>query len=473
MSTSNDSDTERACYTPSSDSSSLSQLDQNSDHMANTAPGSTGHTTALGAPGADISHNEDTEMTTEPSMDLESIMTEAALEKDKKASFSEGDLMLVVGSNKIRTFKTFSSLLASTSPVWKDRVTLAKNQGSKSLHLPNDDPNSMLLFLKIVHLLFPELPKKVPFDLLYSLTRFCDKYQVRHLFIPFIPRWFAPFIRDNLKPERTEWIFIAAVWEIDYMLNSWLSHVCWNARKDSDGDLSYGGRKVADLLPDFGRDNILYKINLERVFALGELIHACEGVLGGNCCLEDSHNEQCHMLTTGYLLRGLERLGGWPVDPNTTCLCPEDIRSTILNLLYEPLPVVIEKEEEQEEEEDHSFCGVYKLKCDVSAVNTHMCYTFPQHSTIGSAFAPYLPFWSRSGFCERDFESHDLDGKDDPTYRQSHRENTEPSEEYESDMDIEDQNSDESSDSALESDSSFGSGSSFLSDSSYEDSDWY
>jgi len=274
MYTSNDSDTERACYTPSSDSSSLSQLDQNSDHMANMAPGSTDLTTALGAPGthaessahvvqadilssgADISYNEDIEMTTEPSMDLESIMTGAALEKDKKASFPDGDLMLVVGSNKIRTFKTFSSLLASTSPVWKDRVTLAKNQGSRSLHLPNDDPNSMLIFLKIVHLLFPELPKKVPFDLLYSLTRFCDKYQVRHLFIPFIPRWFAPFIRDNLKPERTDWIFIAAVWEIDYMLNSWLSHVCWNARKDSDGDLSYGGRKVADLLPDYCRDDI-------------------------------------------------------------------------------------------------------------------------------------------------------------------------------------------------------------------------
>ncbi|KAJ9200642.1 hypothetical protein DTO021D3_2667 [Paecilomyces variotii] len=468
MYTSNDSDTERACCTPSSDSSSLSQRDQNSDHMANTAPGSTGHTTTLGGPGADMSRNEDIEMATEPSMDLESIMTEAALGKYRKASFPEGDLMLVVGSNKIRTFKTISSLLASTSPVWKDRVALVKNQGSRSLRLPNDDPKTMLLFLKIIHLLFSELPKKIPFDQLYSLTRFCDRYQVRHLFLPFVPRWFAPFIRDNLNPERTEWIFIAAVWDIDYMLNSWLSHVSWNARKDINGDLSYGGRKVADLLPDYCRDDILHEVAWKRVVALQELTRACEDVLRGNCCLEESHEEQCHMLTTGYLLTGLERLGGWPVDPNTTCLCPEDVRSTILNLLYEPLPIVVENEGE----EDHSFCGVYKLKCEVSAVNRHMCYILPKDSTIGSAFAPYLPFWRRSGFCERDFESTDLDGKDDPRYRQPHRENTEPREEYESDMDTEDENSDESSDSGLDSESSSGSGSSFLSDSSVEDSDW-
>lgn len=188
----------------------------------------------------------------------DSRSTDLASEQQEGNHGPDGDMdmTLIVGQSNIKTFKTLSSLLASTSSIWKDRVNTAKEAGSKSLHLPNDDPDTMLLFTQIVHLRFSDLPKSISFEQLHSLSRFCDKYQVRHLFLPFMPRWASPFIRETLDPAQPEWLCISAVWEIEYILYPWLDHLCWNTRKDCDSSLTYSGLKLTELLPDSCRDRI-------------------------------------------------------------------------------------------------------------------------------------------------------------------------------------------------------------------------
>ncbi|GAD96457.1 hypothetical protein NCU04436 [Paecilomyces variotii No. 5] len=434
ISTSEDSDTERGRYTPSSNGSEHSQLDQiNDGNMADVTPGLSSHITTLQVSSTDNPLNGDIEMTAGPSMELDSghgsnaTVSGASCEEDKKISFPDGDLMLAVGRKHVKIFKTFSSLLASTSLIWNDLVVKAERESFSSLQLPNDDENSMLLFLQIAHLRFAELPRHISFEELYLLTRFCDKYQVRHLFLPFVTRWIMPFIRNDLDPANAEWLSISLVWEIEYILYPSLGHVFWNAKKDANGALSYAGHPLADLLPDGYRHGILLQVELARGHLLELLTECCTSALDNWSCRELGHQEECYMLTKGYLLTGFKDLGNWPPDPNTTHLCPEEIRSMILGLRYEPLPVA------NENMEDHSFCGVYRLKCQVSELNRFAgtdILILPNNSAIRSAFLPYSPLLCHSGFYWRDFEDIDPGSDDDTTYRQSHREDTEPLEEY-------------------------------------------
>ncbi|KAL1871788.1 hypothetical protein Plec18167_006938 [Paecilomyces lecythidis] len=418
--------------------------------MADIAPDLLNHANTPRVPGPDIPHNGDIEMSARPSTSIDSCrggnatVVGASWEEDKKFSFTDGNLILAVGSRHVRIFKTFSSLLASTSPIWNDIIVKAKMRDSGSLQLPNDDENSMLLFLQIVHLRFADLPKSISFEELHLLTRFCDKYQVRHLFLPFVLRWIVPFIHDGLNPADTEWLFISLVWEIDYILYPFLNHVFWNTRKDVNGRLSYAGHLLADLLPDAYSDTIMEHIELGRRYLLQQLIECCMRTVEYGSCSESEHYEECHMLTKGYLLTGFEDLGSWPLDPETTHLCPEDIKSAVLRLRYEPLPAPIGNDEDIGP--DHSDCGVYMLKCQVSELNCDQVYArksantdllgiLPKDSAIRSAFLPYLPSWSRSGFYARDFEDINSASDDDIRYRQPHREDTEPLEEYLSESD--------------------------------------
>jgi hypothetical protein len=165
----------------------------------------------------------------------------------------EGDIVLVVGLSQSHKFQLSSKRLASTSAEWEDLIASAKEAGSGTISLPDDDPKSVTIFLQIVYLQFSALPRFINFQELYSLARLSQKYQVRKLFQPFALRWTEPFIREELDPEQTEWILISHEFYIDYIHERWVEHLARSTEKDENGCIVYRGHKLADLLPDYDR----------------------------------------------------------------------------------------------------------------------------------------------------------------------------------------------------------------------------
>lgn len=167
---------------------------------------------------------------------------------------AEGDLALIVGKDNTHKFQLSSKLLASTSTVWKDLIAAAKEVDSTTIHLPDDDPWSISILIHIINLQFTILPRSITFQELYSLACLSQKYQVSELLLPFVWRWAAPFIREVLDPQETQWILISWEFGIEYMFKQWIDHLLCNAEKNDDGCIVYRDHQLADLLPENSRD---------------------------------------------------------------------------------------------------------------------------------------------------------------------------------------------------------------------------
>ena len=73
-----------------------------------------------------------------------------------------------------------------------------------------DDPNSLLLILRIAHLQFRKLPKALSFQGMVNMAVLCDKYDTTGLVRPWSEQWEASFKGIKLKePGREEYLFVA------------------------------------------------------------------------------------------------------------------------------------------------------------------------------------------------------------------------------------------------------------------------
>lgn len=74
---------------------------------------------------------------------------------------------------------------------WRTMLDPEKwSDGSKKeLEMPDDDPEAMVIVLRIAHLQFNKVPKAPAFKLLLQLAIVCDKYDLFPLLHPFIGAW--------------------------------------------------------------------------------------------------------------------------------------------------------------------------------------------------------------------------------------------------------------------------------------------
>lgn len=173
----------------------------------------------------------------------------------------EGDLVLILppdegdsNNQAERHFRVSSRLLASTSSIWKDRITTTststsevKDKKQMTISL-TDDFNSLAIFLKIIHLRFSTLPTTLPFQDVYNLARFSEKYAVYEMFLPFVRGWIEPLLIKELHL-RVEWILIAWEFCLAGVFDRWLTLLSYDSKANEDGTIIYGGREVAKLLP--------------------------------------------------------------------------------------------------------------------------------------------------------------------------------------------------------------------------------
>jgi hypothetical protein len=98
-----------------------------------------------------------------------------------------------------RVFKGYSILVsgrtvAKASPV--HRTMLTEPSGikcdSKIMYLPEDNPEVMLLILRIAHVEFRKIPSALDLDTLYQIAVVSDKYDCVEFLQPWIKGWLEP-----------------------------------------------------------------------------------------------------------------------------------------------------------------------------------------------------------------------------------------------------------------------------------------
>jgi hypothetical protein len=132
-----------------------------------------------------------------------------------------GDVTLLIGTGKTQQPVVVSSeALCLASPVWK--VMFKPPWAESKAHeipFPDDDPESMLIVLRIAHLKFQDLPAKKSLEALalHKLAVVCDKYDLVSLVRPFVDLhcWAERFFyRAPLQNAWAGWLFVA--WTFGY-----------------------------------------------------------------------------------------------------------------------------------------------------------------------------------------------------------------------------------------------------------------
>lgn len=111
-----------------------------------------------------------------------------------------------------KSYIVSSTVMSFASPVWK---VLFDPQGqfmeatAKEAYLLDDDPDMLLVLLRISHLQFHELPTGLSFTQLLNMAILCDKYDTVRIVRPWIRQWQKPLEHLALTSGYEEWLFIA------------------------------------------------------------------------------------------------------------------------------------------------------------------------------------------------------------------------------------------------------------------------
>ena len=114
------------------------------------------------------------------------------------------------------TYIVSSVVMCLASSVWNAMFNpqghFAESQpsaGSREVNFAEDDPDALLLVLRIAHLQFKQVPTSLLYNQLLNVAIICDKYDVVGLVRPWYHMWEEPLKLSACKPAHEEWLFIA------------------------------------------------------------------------------------------------------------------------------------------------------------------------------------------------------------------------------------------------------------------------
>jgi hypothetical protein len=145
--------------------------------------------------------------------------------------YSGADRIVAIGEREDgrRLYKVSSLAMSMASPIWKAMFDptsgFRESNPDTMVEFPEDDPDIMLIVLRIIHFKFDDLPQSISFDWLVELAVFCDKYDTVSIVRPFIANWTAPWTKFCLQPGYEHWLFVAwtfGCWEIFNTLAAFL-----------------------------------------------------------------------------------------------------------------------------------------------------------------------------------------------------------------------------------------------------------
>jgi BTB/POZ domain-containing protein len=161
-----------------------------------------------------------------------------------------GRVRLVIGEEKTSAVVSRTALTI-LSPVFKAMLTGGFREASKDaseIYLPDDDPDALLFLLRIAHVRFSDLPKRMSLKELYRLAIACDKYDTIRAARPFIEKYVEPFPCSVIDPGSEGWLFIAWTFGLEELYLRVTRALVVSCRPAEEG-ISHGEQLIEYLLP--------------------------------------------------------------------------------------------------------------------------------------------------------------------------------------------------------------------------------
>jgi hypothetical protein len=167
-----------------------------------------------------------------------------------------GDRTIIVGQKEDgqRIYKVSSIAMSMASPIWKAMFNptsgFLESNPDVPVEFPEDDPDALLILLKIAHLQFHQIPKSISFSWLTELAVLCDKYDSVRLLQPFIEQWMSPWTLLCLEPGYEDWLFISWSFGCEQIFNLLAASLVLSIELDSEGRiLNSGNELLVDHMP--------------------------------------------------------------------------------------------------------------------------------------------------------------------------------------------------------------------------------
>lgn len=156
--------------------------------------------------------------------------------------YSNADRIVIVGAREDcrRLYKVSSLAMSMASPVWKAMFDptngFRESNPDAPVEFPEDDPDIMLIILKIIHFKFDDLPPLISFDWLVELAVFCDKYDTVSIVRPFIPNWTSHWTQFCLEPGYEHWLSVAWTFGCQEIFSTLAASLVLSTGSDNDDD---------------------------------------------------------------------------------------------------------------------------------------------------------------------------------------------------------------------------------------------
>ncbi|KAI1397247.1 hypothetical protein F4819DRAFT_490701 [Hypoxylon fuscum] len=289
-------------------------------------------------------------------------MSEPLIEFDR-----HGDLKLRVGppnGTASNSFLVCSRALARISPVF-DRMLYGSFSEAKPadsedwvVELPEDDPASLAILIRIAHGRFSEVPKVLPIDRLYTLTTLTHYYDATEALVPWIDTWLASvddILRDsNMLMPKLLWI----TWE--FGRKSLFRITARRILTEAPASLleSYSPSKGLQMPPDIIERIIDIRVHTIRAFLevfrdlVAKLLVVDENP---RWCRHASYmgHHRCESMILGSMTFCLVKAGLWPLPEATEVEeSSVDLYTKLMNLVIHDIGRPSPKSPE-----DHSECN--------------------------------------------------------------------------------------------------------------------
>jgi hypothetical protein len=177
-------------------------------------------------------------------------------EREFVSLHDSGDRTIIVGEKEDgqRIYWVSSLAMSMASPIWKAMFNptsgFLESNPDVPVEFPEDDPDALLILLRIAHLKFHEIPKSISFSWLTELAVLCDKYDCVGLAQPFIEKWVSPWTLLCLEPGYEAWLFIAWSFGCEQIFNLLAASLVLSIELDSEGRiLNSGNELLVDNMP--------------------------------------------------------------------------------------------------------------------------------------------------------------------------------------------------------------------------------
>ncbi|KAK4449616.1 hypothetical protein QBC34DRAFT_350776 [Podospora aff. communis PSN243] len=154
-------------------------------------------------------------------------------------------------------YKVHSTLIAAASPVWREMIYKGKcprpatGRWVTEMVAPEDDAFGLDVIFSLIHYKFHELPGSLNVDEMYGLARVAEKYDCKHILIPYMSKWLVDLewhlklqLEENIKnegdkktDEDDKTLFLTWVFGLGRWFAKVVSRVAYKATINDDGTL--------------------------------------------------------------------------------------------------------------------------------------------------------------------------------------------------------------------------------------------